>query len=127
MTGYGSMVMARDQLQRFRAALDTDSSGHRFQELTTQLAARSLPVTHGAQPPLKTSPPGFPKTHPRAEFLRWKGAAVIKEYAKADWMSTPEAIDRVRGIWRGAEPLKEWMDTHVGMSEESPSRRRTPR
>ncbi len=59
-------------------------------------------------------------------FHRWQGAAVVKEYAKADWLSTPEAIDRVRDIWRGAEPLKEWMDTLVGMSEESPSRRRTP-
>lgn len=114
-TGYGSMMMARDQLQRFRAALDADSSGHRFQELTIRLAAKSLPVTCGAQPPLKTSLQGYSKTHPRIEFLRWKGAAVIKEYAKADWMSTPEAFDRVREIWRGADPLKEWMDTHVGM------------
>lgn len=81
----------------------------------------------GEQPPLKTSPPGYPKTHPQTELPRWKGAAVIKEYAKADWMSTPRAIDRVRAIWRGAEPLKEWMETHVGMSEEPPARRGTPR
>lgn len=127
VVGCGAMVMARDQLQRFRAALDDESGGHRFEELTTQLAAKSLPVTYGAQPPLKTSPPGYPRTHPRVEFLRWKGAVVIKEYEKADWMSTPEALDRVRDIWRGAEPLMEWMDTHVGMSEEPPTRRGTSR
>jgi hypothetical protein len=72
VTGCGAMVMARDQLQRFRASLDDDASGHRFEELTTELAARSLPVTSGAEPPLKAAPPGYPKSHPRAEFLRWK-------------------------------------------------------
>lgn len=121
--GYGAMAMARDQLQRFRAALDTESSGHRFEALTTQLAAQSLPVSSGAQPPLKTSPPGYSRTHPRIEFLRWKGAAIVKEYARADWMSTPEVLDRVRDVWHGAEPLKEWMDAHVGISEESPQTR----
>ena len=92
VTGCGAMVMARDQLQRFRAALDDDRSGRRFGELMTQLAARSLPVTSGADPPLKTSPPGYPKTHPRAEFLRWKGVVIVEEYEKADWMNTPEAV-----------------------------------
>jgi len=113
LTGCGAMVMARDQLQRFRASLDADASGHRFEELTIELAARSLPVTSGAEPPLKAAPPGYPKSHPRAEFLRWKGAAIIKEYGRAAWMHTPEALDRIRDAWRGAAPLKEWIDTHV--------------
>lgn len=123
VTGYGAMAMARDQLQRFRAALDSEGSGRRFVELTTQLAATSLPVTYGAEPPLKTSPPGYPKAHPRIEFLRWKGAAVVKEFARADWMSSPKALDRVRDIWRGADPLRDWLDTHVGASEEPPTHR----
>ncbi|WP_166348943.1 DUF2461 domain-containing protein [Phytoactinopolyspora limicola] len=115
-TGYGSMVLARDQLRRFRAAIDDDHSGRQFEELTTQLATASLPVTFGAEPPLKTSPPGYPKTHPRIEHLRWKGAAMVKEYDRADWMYTRQALDTIRGIWRAAEPLKQWMDTHVGAS-----------
>lgn len=102
VTGCGAMELARDQLRRFRSALDDERSGQRFAELTTQLAAKSLPVTSGVQPPLKTAPPGYPKTHPRGEFLRWKGAAIVKEYDKADWMSAPEALDRVRAS--GAEP-----------------------
>jgi len=114
VTGCGAMVMARDQLQRFRASLDDDASGHRFEELTTELAARSLPVTSGAEPPLKGAPPGYPKSHPRAEFLRWKGAVIVKEYERAEWMHAPEALGRIRDVWRGAEPLKEWIDTQVG-------------
>ncbi len=82
-------------------------------------------MTSGAEPPLKTSPPGYPKTHPRAEFLRWKGAVIIREYEKADWMNTPEALDRVRAVLHGAEPLKRWLDTHVGMTEEPASRKGT--
>lgn len=61
--GYGAMAMARDQLQRFRAKIDTESSGQRFEELTAQLVANALPVTCGASPPPKTSPPGYAKTH----------------------------------------------------------------
>lgn len=28
-------------------------------------------------------------------------------------MHTPEALDRIRDVWRGAASLKEWIDTHV--------------
>ncbi len=68
MTGCGALVMAPDQFQRLCTAIDDDTSGRRFEELITQLAARSLPVTSGAEPLLKASPPANPKTHPRAEF-----------------------------------------------------------
>lgn len=126
-TGCGAMVMARDQLERFRAAIDHDVHGARFGELTGQLAAKSLPVSSGAEPPLKTTPSGYPKDHPRGEFLRWKGAVIVKGYDTAEWMHTPEAIDRIREVWHGAEPLKEWIDEHVRASEEPPSRRGGPR
>lgn len=118
VTGCGAMAMARDQLQRFREALDDDDSGHAFEELVTKLAARSLPVTCGAEPPLKTGPRGYPSDHPRAQFLRWKGAVVIQEYEESEWMHTPDALDRIRDVWHGAQPLKEWIDAHVGATEE---------
>lgn len=125
VTGYGAMAMARDQLQRFRTALDDDHSGQEFEDLITTLASRSLPVTCGAEPPLKTGPPGYPATHPRSQFLRWKGAVVIQEYDKADWMHTPQALDKIREVWRGAQPLKDWFDAYVGKAEDpaGPARR----
>jgi uncharacterized protein (TIGR02453 family) len=118
VTGCGAMAMARDQLQRFRAALDDDDRGHEFEQLLTTLAARSLPVTCGAEPPLKTGPPGYPSTHPRAELLGWKGAVIIQEYDKSDWMHTPVALDRIREVWHGAQPLKEWLDAIVVATDE---------
>lgn len=117
ITGFGAMLMARDQLARFRAALDNDESGRAFEQLCRTLAARSLPLTCGAKPPLRSGPRGYPSTHPRSEFLRWKGAAIVQEYDRAAWMHTPEALDMIRTVWRAAEPLKEWLDTYVGRSE----------
>ena len=119
VTGYGAMLMDRDQLRRFRAAVDADGSGEEFVEITARLADRSLPVTSGAEAPLKTIPQGFATTHPRAEFLRWKGAVVIRAYEKADWMHTREALDVVREVWSGADPLKQWIDTHVTAVEKA--------
>jgi len=118
VTGCGAMALARDQLQHFRAALDDDHSGRAFEELRTKLDARSLPVTCGAAPPLSTGPRGYPSDHPRAEPLRWKGAVVIREYERADWMHTRAARDRILKVWHGARPLKEWIDAHVGATDE---------
>lgn len=112
-----SELMARDQLQRFRTALDDDDNGPAFEALHGALSRRSLPITCGAEPPLKTGPRDYPSTHPRSKFLRWKGAAVVQEYDKAGWMHTPRVLDRIRTVWREAEPLKEWLDINVGRSE----------
>lgn len=115
-TGFGAMLMARDQLERFRAALDDEQTGRVFVELCDALAAESLPLTSGIEPPLKSSPRGYPADHPRAEYLRWKGAGIVQEYDRAAWMHTPEALDRIRTVWRGAAPLKAWLEAHVGAS-----------
>lgn len=124
VTGYGAMAMARDQLRRFRDAISDERSGKAFEEVLATLAAGSLPVTCGAEPPLKAGPRGYPSAHPRSELLRWKGAAAIQEYDKAGWMYTRQAVDQIRRVWRGAQPLKEWLDAHVGATEEpaKPSR-----
>lgn len=117
-TGYGAMAMASDQLQRFRDALDAERSGCEFRETLSTLAGKSLHVTSGAEPPLKKVPAKYDAAHSRAEFLRWKGAAVVCEYEKAGWMHTPEALETIRGVWRGAQPLKIWLDTYVGATKE---------
>lgn len=116
-TGFGAMLMARDQLERFRGAIDNERSGRAFEELHRSLAATSLPVTSGVEPPLKSGPRGYPPTHPRWDFLRWKGAAIVQEYDRAAWMHTPETHDRIRTVWRAAEPLKKWLEAHIGPSE----------
>jgi uncharacterized protein (TIGR02453 family) len=119
----GSMVMAPDQIERFRAAIDNAASGAEFEEIGRQLADKSLSVSPGRQPTLKRTPAGYPKDHPREEFLRWKGAVVVKEYERATWMYGPEAIGVIREVWSGAASLKKWIDRYVGESEAPPRRR----
>lgn len=121
----GAYVMAKDQLERFRAALAHPLSGAQFEEISHTLAALSLPVMPGGEAPLKTIPSGYPKDHPRAEFLRWKGVAVVRSFDKDEpWLYTPEAVEKVRAVWDGVEPLKDWLDRHVGPTLEATERSR---
>lgn len=113
VTGYGAMLMAPDQLRRYRAAIDDHTSGTEFETLIDTLAARSLPVSHGGEEPLKTAPRGYPTEHPRIQYLRWKGAAIVQEWPRDDWMYTTRARDAIRDVWQGAEPLKAWLDRHI--------------
>ncbi|WP_162903622.1 DUF2461 family protein [Leucobacter sp. wl10] len=87
-----------------------------FEELRRDLASRSLTLGPGAEQPLRTVPRGYPQEHPRAEVLRWKGAAVVQEYDRAPWMHAPEALDRIRSVWRGADALRAWLEARVGAS-----------
>lgn len=113
VTGYGAMVMAPDQLRRFRAAVDDDVHGAELEQIGAGLAERGLPLSHGAETPLRIAPRGFSADHPRIQLLRWKGAVVIREWSVAEWMHTPELMEAVRDVWLAAAPLKGWLETHV--------------
>lgn len=113
IAGYGAMVMDADQLRRFREAIDAEESGRAFERLCESQASRSLPVSPGFHELLKTAPRGYSVDHPRIEYLRWKGAVIVQEWPLADWMHTPEVLNMVRGVWCGAVPLRDWLDTYV--------------
>lgn len=112
--GYGAMAMTTDQLQRFRAALNVEDSGSAFEKVVVALAAKGLPMCSGAEPLLKKVPAGHSVSRRYAEFLRWRGAAIVKEYERAELMHSPGALKRVRQVWRDAQPLQGWLDRHVG-------------
>lgn len=113
VTGYGAMLMAPDQLRRYRAAIDDERSGNEFEQLNHTPAAQSYPISHGAEGPLKTAPRGYSTDHPRIQYLRWKGAAIVQEWPKDDWMHTPDTLDAIRSVWHAADPLKTWLNTHL--------------
>lgn len=119
-TGYGAMRMTADQLHRFRGAIDADISGIRFEELTQELAAQGLPVSPGADQPLKNAPRGWSTDHPRIDFLRWKGAAVVQDWPTDTWMHTPQVHERIRDTWAAVEPLRAWLDEHVTQRHHEP-------
>lgn len=114
----GMYVMAPDQRDRFRAAVDHDRHGSELRAIVDALCAAGVAVGPGGGAPLKTAPRGYAKDHPRIVLLRWKGAAAGREFSAPAWLRTPEAVAQVAAFWRTATPLSAWLDAHVGPSRE---------
>lgn len=117
MAGTGYYVMAKDQLERFRAAVDADGTGN---EIAGIVAALPKQYSVGAISELKTAPRGVAKDHPRIELLRRKGLMVSLDFGTPKWLHTKQAATRVRHFWRSADELNGWLDQHVGPSTLEP-------
>jgi len=114
MVAAGYYVLATDQLERFRAAVDDARTGPALSRVVDALKRSRYEV--GAHDELKTAPRGYAKDHPRIELLRRKGLIAYKTFAPAKWLSTRAALDRVVGVWHDVGPLAKWLDKHVGPS-----------
>ena len=112
--GNGMYMMASDQLERFRAAIDAEKTGRALVDLVDATRATGAEVT--ARESLKTAPRGYPKDHPRIELLRQKGLIVWREWPVAAWLSTRRAETRVVDLLRSSRPIVGWLDEHVGPS-----------
>jgi uncharacterized protein (TIGR02453 family) len=113
--GSGMYMMAADQLERYRRAVDDDRSGRALERLVAKVRAAGIEVT--AHDELKTAPRGYAKDHPRIAFLRLKGLVAWREWPVGKWTSTAEPKQRVIEVLRAAKPLNKWLDEHVGASD----------
>ncbi|MGD0810625.1 MAG: DUF2461 domain-containing protein [Acidimicrobiales bacterium] len=113
--GAGMHVMAPDQLERYRKAVDGEKSGTSLELIVEAVKDKGYACAPTA--PLKTAPSGYPKDHPRIALLRGKGITVWKLWAPADWLGTKKAKERVVGVLRASAPLNDWLAAHVGESE----------
>ena len=113
MCGAGYYAMAKDQLERFRAAVDAEATGTEVEAITDRLARR---FAIGAIDELKTAPRGYPKDHPRIALLRRKGLMATKDFGAPAWLHGRRAATEVRKAWMAMRPLCEWLDAHVGPS-----------
>ncbi len=112
----GIYMMTRDQLQRFYAAVDDESSGERLTRLVAETRAAGLEVG-GSE--LRTAPRGYARDHPRIELLRHKSVTVSQAFGPdQEWISTPRALDEIVGVWRAAGPINGWLTKHVGHPDE---------
>lgn len=118
MVGAGYYAMAKDQLERFRAAVDAEATGDEIESIVAGLTRRKYRV--GAIDELKTAPRGYPKDHPRIELLRRKGLMVMKEFGAPSWLHTKQVVGRIRETWDGAAEMNAWLDAHVGPSTLEP-------
>jgi uncharacterized protein (TIGR02453 family) len=121
MVGAGYYAMAKDQLVRFRDALDGEATGQAGADLVADAERRGYSM--GAIDELKTAPRGFPKDHPRIELLRRKGLIATKTFGTPKWIHKPEVVTRIRDTWAGVADLCGWLDEHVGPSTLPPEDR----
>jgi len=117
--GTGYYMMAKDQLARFRPAIDEDATGRRLERIVAKLTDVGIEVT--AHDTLKTAPRGYPKDHDRIELLRMKGCIAWQEWEIGAWLDTSEPEDRVVTFLGAAKPLVKWLDTNVGPTELDPA------
>jgi len=112
--GTGMYQLAPDQLERFRGAVADDGTGKRLQTIVA--AARKSGHEITAHDILKTVPKGFPKDHPRADLLRYKGLITWKEWPTGAWLGTAKAKDRIVQFLDASKPLNAWLKANVGPS-----------
>lgn len=113
--GTGYYVMAPDQIDRYRKAVDDERTGTQLQRSLSALEKQGIEIT--ARDALKTAPRGYAKDHPRAELLRNKGLIAWHEWPVEQWLETAAAKDRIVWFFRVALPLREWLDAQVGPSD----------
>lgn len=116
----GFWMMAKDQLARYRAAVDDERAGVALQRAVAAVEAKKLRIEGHA---LKTAPRGWPRDHPRIELLRRQSLASLRSFDEAAWMHSKGAAKRLTDVWRAGQPLNDWLDEHVGPSTEPPDQR----
>ncbi len=116
MAASGYHQMARDQLQRYREAVVDGRTGRELVEIMKGFRRR---FEVGGEA-LKTAPRGYPRDHPRVQYLRHKGLTIARSWPPASWFSTARARTNIVGAWRAADPMNRWLNANVGPSTELP-------
>ncbi|MGW6919524.1 DUF2461 domain-containing protein [Kitasatospora sp. NPDC054939] len=113
--GNGMYQLASDQLARYRAAVAEDVSGAELERVIARVRGAGPAVV--GRDSLRTAPRGVAKDHPRIELLRHKGLVAWQEWPVARWLGTRDAYRRITGFLRASQPLRDWLDGHVGPSD----------
>ena len=108
----GSLAFSvREEVEKFRAAVADDSSGHALTEVVETLREEGFELSGDL---MKRVPRGYPPDHPRALLLRHRSLNAARHLDGDDWIHTPEAVDRVVATTARLRPLLSWLTDHVG-------------
>jgi uncharacterized protein (TIGR02453 family) len=121
VAGSGYHVMARDQLERYRARAADDARGSELVDLVAAACAAGLELWGEG---LATAPRGYPRDHPRIELLRRLSLTLGATRATDAGIGRNEALTFVAGTWRASAPVTGWLDRNVGPSTIPVDRRR---
>ena len=120
VVGTGYWMMAKDQLARYRQAVDDPGTGEQLVAVVDDLRSSGLRIEDQG---LKTAPRGYARDHPRVELLRAKSLAALRSWEPARWIGTKAAATRITDVWRAGAPMNGWLAANVGPSTEPPSDR----
>jgi uncharacterized protein (TIGR02453 family) len=119
LVGAGLHHPARDQLERFRAAVDDRRIGAALERAIARAAEGGLvPI----EPELKRAPKGYSPDHPRIERLRMKQLTIFHRHELGRWLHTATCDKRVREQFDAATPFVEWINQRIGPSTEPTTR-----
>jgi len=111
VAGSGYHIMARDQLERFREAVDDDVRGPELGKLLAKAQKAGLEVWGES---LATAPRGYPTDHKRIELLRRKSLALGNTLKFGRGIGRADGLEFVTKTWRSAAPVTGWLDREVG-------------
>lgn len=111
LVGAGYHVFSREQLQRYRRAVDDDRDGAELQELVETARAKGLEV--GGRT-LTRGPRGVDPDHPRIELLCHTAVTVLRELPEEELLAGPAAAEQVFEVWRDSAGIADWLALHVG-------------
>ena len=120
--GGGMYHMARDQLERFRAAVGDDRTGGELRG-GDRVGPSGPPRHRRCRTAVGDRAAGWPKDHPRVELLRMKGLITLRDFGAPAWLHTKRVANEVAKAWRAGAAGHEWFATNVGPSEEPPRSR----
>ena len=104
MAASGYYMLAADQMERHRAAIDAEDTGTELVAIVAALEREGYSI--GAHDELKTAPRGYSKDHPRIRLLRLKGLTASRSFTPAKWLHTKAAYARLTDVWRGTADLQ---------------------
>jgi uncharacterized protein (TIGR02453 family) len=112
VAGSGYHVMARDQLERYRAGVADDRLGPELDRLVAQAEKKGLEIWGES---LAAAPRGYAIDHPRIALLRRKTMTLGARRAfGGDGIGRGDGLRFVTRTWRAAAPVTGWLDEHVG-------------
>jgi uncharacterized protein (TIGR02453 family) len=123
LAGSGYHVMAPDQLDRYRQAIDDGRRGPQLVKAIDRAQRDGLELWGTT---LSTAPRGYPRDHERIELLRRKSLTVGRMLELRRGIERSEGLKFVAQTWRAAAPVTRWLDEHVGPTT-APDRRRAGR
>lgn len=96
-------------LKAIRAGIDSPG-GAELQRLIDRLVGQGWQLGGDE---LKTVPRGYAADHPRIALLRKRALVVSQGYGFADFVHTPDLLERVRSDWNRARPLVDWISARL--------------